>query len=69
MKCRLMLCGLFLVCVAILPRLIAQSPPEAKAKEKNEPVKTDITAEVREMNSDKFAAPPTQFRPGKVDSH
>ena len=63
MKSRLVLCAFVLGCIALLPRLGAQ---DAKDKDKKEPEKTDITAQVREMNSDKFAAPPTQFRTGHV---
>src|SRR6266851_4394463 len=55
MKCRLILFGLLLGCTAIMPQLDAQNPKNA------------ITAQVREMNSDKFAAPPTQFRTGHVN--
>ena len=65
MKCRLILFGLLLGCTAIMPQLDAQNPKNAK--DKKEPEKTDITAQVREMNSDKFAAPPTQFRTGHVN--
>jgi outer membrane protein assembly factor BamB len=32
----------------------------------DEPSTTDITNEVRELNSAKFASPPVEFRPGKV---
>jgi Ca-activated chloride channel family protein len=63
MKCRLALLGL-LCCLAMLPQLDAQ---DAKDKDKKEPEKTDITAKVREMNSDKYVAPPTQFRAGHVE--
>jgi outer membrane protein assembly factor BamB len=56
-----LLCGL-----GILPYLAAQDTQE-KDKDKKEPEKGDITAKVREMNSDKYAAPPTQFRPGHVE--
>src|SRR6516225_6189947 len=65
MKCRLILFGLLLGCTAIMPQLDAKNPKNAK--DKKEPEKTDITAQVREMNSDKFAAPPTQFRTGHVN--
>jgi outer membrane protein assembly factor BamB len=65
MKCRLLLFGL-LCGLAILPHLAAQDTQE-KDKDQNEPEKGDITAKVREINSDKHAAPPAQFRPGKVD--
>src|ERR1700730_8659244 len=65
MKCRLILFGL--MCgLAILPQLAAQDTQE-KDEDKKGPDKADITAKVREVNSDKYAAPPTQFRPGKVD--
>ncbi len=63
MKSRLLLFTLFLCCAAMLPGLGAQ---DAKVKGKKEPEKTDITASVREMNSDKFASPPTSFREGHV---
>jgi outer membrane protein assembly factor BamB len=65
MKCRLVLFGL-LCGLGILPQLAAQDTQE-KDKDKKGPEKADITAKVREVNSDKYAAPPTQFRPGKVD--
>src|SRR5687768_3659022 len=43
------------------------APERTKAKEAAKAnVKVDLTAEVREMNSDKFAAPPTGFRQGHV---
>ncbi len=61
MKSRLILCALLAACVAVLPQLGAQV-----SKDKKEPEQTDITAQVREMNSDKYASPPTQFRPGHV---
>ena len=64
MRSRLILLGLVLACIAILPRLGAQ---DAKDKDKKEPPKTDITAEVREMNSEKYVSPPTKFRPGHVN--
>ncbi len=43
-------------------------PKEAKkdAKKSSEPETTDFTAQAKEMNSDKFAAPPTSFRVGHV---
>jgi hypothetical protein len=44
-----LLCGL-----AMLPHLAAQD--QEKGKDKKEPEKEDITAKVREMNSDKYAA-------------
>ena len=70
MKSRLILLGLFLSCIAAMPALTAQDPKAGKdakdAKDKKE--STDITALVREMNSDKFASPPTEFRPGHVDA-
>jgi Ca-activated chloride channel homolog len=64
MKFRLIVCGLLLGCMAILPQLVAQNPKDVK--DKKEPEKTDITDKVREMNSDKFASPPTEFRVGHV---
>ena len=66
MKSRLIVLGLFLGCIAMLPQLDAQNPKE-KDKDKKEPEKTDITAQVREMNSDKYASPPTEFRAGHVN--
>jgi Ca-activated chloride channel homolog len=66
MKCRLVLFGL-LCCIAILPQLGAQDSKD-KAKDTKEPEKTDITAAVREMNSDKYVGPPTQFRTGHVNA-
>src|SRR5262249_34176321 len=65
MKCRLVLFGL-LCGFGILSQLAAQDTQE-NDKDKRGPEKGDITAKVREVNSDKYAAPPTQFRPGKVD--
>src|SRR5438477_65500 len=65
MKSRLVLAAFVLGCIALLPHLDAQDAKD-KNKDKKEPEKTDITAQVREMNSDKFASPPTQFRPGHV---
>ena len=59
MRSRLLIGALLVGCVALLPRLGAQDKDKDKKDEK-----TDITAQVREMNSDKFAAPPTKFRPG-----
>ena len=64
MKSRLFIFGL-LCGLAMLPHLAAQD--QEKDKDKKEPEKGDITAKVREMNSDKYAAPPTQFRPGHVE--
>ncbi len=61
MKSRLVICGLFLACCALLSRLGAQ---DQKDKDKKAPENTDVTADVREMNSDKFASPPTKFREG-----
>ncbi len=61
MKSRLVAFTLLLDFIALLTRLGAQD-----AKDKKEPDKTDITADVREMNSNKFAAPPTSFREGHV---
>src|SRR5947207_1460670 len=69
MKLRLILCGLLFGCIAILPALDAQNSKDAKDKGKKvEPKeeKTDITDKVREMNSAKFASPPTTFNPGHV---
>jgi Ca-activated chloride channel homolog len=65
MKFRLIVCWLVLSCVAILPQLDAQNPKDVK--DKKEPEKTDITDKVREMNSNKFASPPTEFRTGHVN--
>jgi outer membrane protein assembly factor BamB len=67
MKRRLILCGLLLGCIAVMPQLDAQNPKDTNDKDKKEPEKTDFTAQVREMNSDKFAAPPTQFRTGHLN--
>src|SRR5271167_1907701 len=72
MKLRLILCGLLLACIALLPQLGAQIPKAAKDKGKKvekQEEKTDITDKVREMNSDKFASPPTEFRTGHVNPH
>ncbi len=66
MRIRLCVFGLLLGCIAILPSLGAEDAKDKdKDKDKKEE-KTDITAQVREMNSDKFAAPPTTFNPGHV---
>ena len=62
MKSRFILLGLLLGGIAMLSQLTAQN-----AKDKKEPEKTDITDQVRAMNSDQFAAPPTQFRTGHVN--
>src|SRR4030095_2017942 len=47
---------------------LAQTPPAQRAKpdkaKKSE--KIDITAKVKELNSSKYAVPPTEFRPGHV---
>jgi outer membrane protein assembly factor BamB len=67
MKYRLILFGLLLGCIALLTPIDAQVPKAGKEKDKKEPEKTDITAQVREMNSDKFASPPTEFRAGHVN--
>jgi Ca-activated chloride channel family protein len=64
MKCRLVLFGLLCCGIAFLPSLDAQN---AKDKDKKEE-KADITAQVRDMNSDKYAKPPTQFREGHVNA-
>lgn len=40
------------------------APPTAKSDKAKEPEKVDITALVKEMNSSKFASPPTDFRTG-----
>ena len=69
MKCRFLLFGLLLSCIALLSPIDAQNPKDAKDKDKAEPEKTDVTAQVREMNSDKYASPPTQFREGHVNPH
>ena len=66
MKIRAVLFGLLLGCIALLPQLGAQNAKD-KDKDKKEPEKVDITAQVREMNSDKFASPPTEFRAGHVN--
>jgi outer membrane protein assembly factor BamB len=42
------------------------TPPTAKLGKGKETEKTDITAHVKEMNSSKFAPPPTNFRTGHV---
>lgn len=63
MQCRSIVYGAILLGVASLSPLVAQN---AKDKEKKEPEKTDITQEVREMNSDRYASPPTKFREGHV---
>ncbi len=68
MKSQLLWLGLLLGCVALMSPLTAQDakdPPAAK--DKKEPEKTDITDLVREMNSAKFASPPTEFRGGHVN--
>jgi Ca-activated chloride channel family protein len=62
MKSRIILLGLWLGAIAMLPHLDAQN-----AKDKKEPEKTDITEQVRAVNSDKYAAPPTEFRTGHVN--
>src|SRR4051812_6844336 len=67
MRCRLLVCGLFLGSLAILSHLSAQGAKDAPGKDKKEPEKTDITARVREMNSDRYGAPPTTFRTGHVN--
>lgn len=65
MRNGLVLFALLAGCIAMLPPLGAQDSKD-KEKDKKEPEKTDITAQVREMNSDKFAAPPKEFRAGHV---
>ena len=65
MRSRLVLLALLMVCIAILPPSGAQDSKDVKDKKESE--KTDITAQVREMNSDKFTAPPTKFRAGHVN--
>lgn len=68
MKSRLLWLGLLLGCVALMPPLTAQDAKDPPvAKDKKEPEKTDITDLVREMNSAKFASPPTEFRAGHVN--
>jgi outer membrane protein assembly factor BamB len=44
----------------------APTPPTAKPGKAGETEKTDITAQVKDMNSSKFASPPTEFRTGHV---
>jgi outer membrane protein assembly factor BamB len=44
----------------------AAAAAEPGAEATKEPESIDVTAKVREMNSDKFAAPPTEFRKGHV---
>jgi Ca-activated chloride channel family protein len=50
----------------------AQAPAEKKDEKKDTKevakaeASVDVTAKVKEMNSDKFVAPPTKFRPGNV---
>jgi Ca-activated chloride channel family protein len=62
MKTRLVIAALLLGCIALLPQLGAQDKDKDKKDEKS-----DITAQVREMNSDKFLSPPTKFRPGHAN--
>jgi Ca-activated chloride channel family protein len=70
MTSRFVLFAILLGCIAVLPPLGAQGPKGAKDKDKAKvEEKADITAQVRDMNSDKFAAPPTQFRQGHVNPH
>jgi outer membrane protein assembly factor BamB len=42
------------------------APPATKSDKVQEPAKIDVTARVKEMNSSKFASPPTTFRTGHV---
>lgn len=42
------------------------APPATKSEKVKEAEKMDITARVKEMNSSKFASPPTGFRTGHV---
>lgn len=64
MRSRFVVFALLVGCIAILPALRAQ---EAKDKDKDKKDEsTDITAQVREMNTEKFAAPPSKFNPGHV---
>src|SRR4030095_1861206 len=43
-----------------------QAPQTAKPDKAKESEKIDITAKVKELNSSKYAVPPTEFRPGHV---
>jgi Ca-activated chloride channel family protein len=63
MKCRLAVLGWFLGCIALVSQLDGQNP---QALDKKEPEKTDITAQVQEMNSARYASPPSEFRVGRV---
>jgi Ca-activated chloride channel family protein len=46
---------------------LAQAPsPAAKSDKAKEPAKIDITAQVKELNSSKYASAPTSFRSGHV---
>lgn len=66
MRPRLIACGM--VTLLLLLSVITgwSGGQDTKKGDKKEPEKTDITADVREINSDKFAAPPTEFRKGNV---
>jgi len=69
MRSRFVLAGLLFLGIAVVPSLLdAQNANDAKgdSKEAKKEESTDITSQVREMNSDKYASPPTQFRVGHV---
>ena len=53
-------------CCCLATLALISPPPAAKSDKAKEPEKIDITVQVKEMNSDKKTAPPTEFKPGHV---
>ena len=59
--------GVIIACGASWLALAGSAQEKKEATVKDAAAEsTDVTSKVRELNSDKFAAPPTEFRPGKV---
>jgi outer membrane protein assembly factor BamB len=63
----LLVCGLFVVAVTVLCRRAAETTESGYAGDPQALEKADITAQVREVNSDRYGAPPTTFRSGHVN--
>jgi outer membrane protein assembly factor BamB len=62
----LLACGLVVVVIAVRSQQPAQTTEGAHDTDTQKPGKTDITVQVREMNSDKYVAPSAAFRRGHV---
>src|SRR5262245_51123617 len=66
MKSRLLFVAMLFGCIALWSPLGAQDKENGNDKAKPDE-KTDITAQVRELNSDKYMSPPTKCRPGHAN--